>query len=117
MRKKRRQDFLEKMGYDKSIFDKQVANTCGRKPKFGQKAQHKKCVESVADAIRIQMKTAIREQVSDAPVMVKDTINRNRQMQFTKQVTNRKSGAIFGGKRWDGTPNSIVESMVDKGLV
>lgn len=113
---KRRQDFVAKMGFEKSIFDKQVRKICGTK-RFGQKAQYKKCVESVADAIRKEMKTAIREEVSDAPVLVKDTINRNRQQQFMQQVTNRKDGAMFGGRRWDGESNSYVESLVDKGLV
>lgn len=116
-RKKRRKAFKEKMGFDKDRFDKITAKKCGRKPRKGQVAQYKKCVETIADAMRSKIKSEIREELSNAPVSVKDDINNRRQKSFAKQITNRSTGGIYGGKRWDGESNAYVENLVDKGLV
>jgi hypothetical protein len=116
-RKERRKEFKEKMGFKKDDFDKVVAKKCGRKPKKGQEAQYKKCVEMVADAMRSQIKSEIRSEVSSAPVSVKDDINNRRQKSFRKQLTNRNSGGMFAGERFDGKSNAYVENLVDKGLV
>lgn len=116
MRKKRRKDFRKKMGFDKPVFDIQVAKICGRKPKRGKKAEYKKCVESVADAIRKDIKSTIREEVSESPVATKELLDKNRQRAFQEQITNRRTGAMFGGHRWDGESNAYVENLVDKGL-
>ena len=116
-RKKRRKAFKEKMGFDKDRFDKISAKKCGRKPRKGQLAQYKKCVETIADAMRTKIKSEIREELSNAPVSVKDDINNRRQKSFAKQITNRSAGGIYGGKRWDGESNAYVENLVDKGLV
>jgi hypothetical protein len=117
MRKKRRKDFVDKMGFSKSIFDKAVRNQCGRKPKKNQLAQYKKCVESVADKMRSKIKNEVRTEVDSSSVATKDEITKNRQKQFTKQITNRTTGGMFAGNRWDGESNSKIESLVDKGLV
>jgi hypothetical protein len=117
VRAKRRKDFKEKMGFEKHIFDRQVAKVCGRKPRKGQTAQYKKCVESVANKMRSQIKSEVRAEVSSAPVAVKDEVNNVRQQSFAKQVTNRSTGGMFAGERWDGESNAYVENLVDKGLV
>jgi hypothetical protein len=117
MRRKRRKDFKEKMGFDKDRFDKVVAKKCGRKPRKGQVAQYKKCVETIADGMRSKIKGNVRAEVSNAPVSVKDEINNRRQKSFSKQVTNRANGGMFAGERWDGESNAYVENLVDKGLV
>jgi hypothetical protein len=116
-RKKRRNEFKEKMGFNKDRFDKITAKKCGRKPRKGQVAQYKKCVETIADAMRSKIKGNIRAEVSNAPVSVKDDINNRRQKSFAKQMTNRSTGGIYGGERWDGESNAYVENLVDKGLV
>lgn len=116
-RKKRRKDFKEKMGFDKHRLDRVVAKKCGRKPRKGQIAQYKKCVETIADAMRTKLKDGVREEISSAPVSVKEKINNRRQKSFSKQVTNRASGGMFAGERWDGESNAYVENLVDKGLV
>lgn len=117
MRQKRRKDFKEKMGFDKHQFDRVVAKKCGRKPKRGQVAQYKKCVETIADKMRSKIQGEVRSEISNAPVSVKQEINNRRQKSFTKEVTNRANGGMFAGDRWDGKSNDYVESMVDKGLV
>ena len=116
-RKKRRNDFKQKMGFDKNDFDKVVAKKCGRKPRKGQVAQYKKCVEMIADKMRSDIKNSVRSEVSSAPVSVKNEINNDRQKSFAKEITNRSSGGIYGGQRWDGESNAYVENLVDKGLV
>ncbi len=116
-RKKRRNEFKDKMGFNKDTFDKITAKKCGRKPRKGQVAQYKKCVETIADAMRSKIKGNVRAEVSNAPVSVKDGINNSRQKSFAKQMTNRSTGGIYGGERWDGESNAYVENLVDKGLV
>ena len=116
-RKKRRDDFKQRMGFDKNDFDRVCAKKCGRKPQKGKVAEYKKCVEIVADAMRSQIKDSVRSEVSSAPVSVKDDLNNRRQKTFAKQITNRSTGGIYGGKRWDGESNAYVENLVDKGLV
>lgn len=116
-RKKRRNDFKQQMGFNKNDFDRVSAKKCGRKPRKGQVAQYKKCVEMVADKMRSQIKNAVRSEISSAPVSVKDGINNSRQKSFAKQMTNRSTGGIYGGERWDGESNAYVENLVDKGLV
>ena len=116
-RKKRRSDFRENMGLDKDNFDRIIAKKCGRKPRNGQVAEYKKCVETIAGKMRSRIKNDIRSEVSSAPVSVKDDINNRRQKSFAKQITNRSTGGIYGGKRWDGESNAYVENLVDKGLV
>lgn len=116
-RRKYRQDFKEKMGFEKHSFDKVVAKKCGRNPRKGQEAQYKKCVEMVADKMRSQIKTEVRKELSSAPVSVKDDVNNSRQKSFTKQVTNRSDSGMFAGDRWDGKSNSHIEDLVDKGLI
>lgn len=119
-RKKRRKEFSEKMGFDKQSFDKQVRKSCGQpKGRLGQKnrAEYKKCVEFVANKMRSQIKTEVREELSTAPVSVKNDFNVARQESFKNQVTNRFDGGMFAGKRWDGNSNKQIEGMVDAGLV
>lgn len=123
-RMKRRNDFKERMGFDKSIFDKEVRRVCGRKPKLGKaigiinqnNAQYKKCVESVAKSISSKIKSDVREEVSNSPVSVKDQITQERQQSFRKQIVNRRSGGMFAGHRWDGEQNEYIENLVDKGI-
>jgi hypothetical protein len=115
-RVKRRNDFKERMGYDKSVFDKEVARVCGRKPKLGKKAEYKKCVESVGKTISSKIKNVVREEVSNSPVSVKDTITKERQQSFARQMTNRRQGGMFAGHRWDGESNDYIENLVDKGI-
>jgi len=116
-RRKRRKDFREKMGFDKHILDKAVRKQCGRKPKRNQVAQYKKCVETIADKMRNRIKSEIRSEVNNASVSQKDIITKTRQKQFAKQMTNRNTGGMFAGYRWDGESNEQIESLVDKGLV
>lgn len=115
-RRNRRKDFKEKMGFEKDSFDRLVFQKCGKK-RFRNKAESKKCVESVANMMRSQIKNDVRTQLSSAPVSVKDDVSRGRQQSFAKQMTNRSSGGIYGGKRWDGKSNKQIDSMVDAGLV
>jgi hypothetical protein len=119
-RKKRRKEFSDKMGFDKESFDKQVRKSCGQpKGRLGEKnrAEYKKCVESVANKMRSQIKTEVREELASAPVSEKNDFSNERQKSFRNQVTNRVDGGIFAGKRWDGESNKQVESMVDARLV
>ena len=117
-RKKRRKDFKNKLGINKDSFDKLALKKCGRKPLFKSKmASYKKCVESLANGISSKIKNEVRAEVSSAPVSVKNEINNERQKSFAKEITNRSSGGIYGGERWDGESNAYVENLVDKGLV
>jgi flagellar hook protein FlgE len=113
---KRRNDFKERMGFDKSVFEKEVARVCGRKPKVGRKAEYKKCVESVAKSISSKIKSEVREEVSNSPVSVKEQITEERQQSFRNQIVNRRSGGMFAGHRWDGESNNYIENLVDKGI-
>jgi hypothetical protein len=117
-RKNRRKEFSDKMGFDKDSFDKQVRKSCGQKPRglMGQ-AKYKKCVQSVANKMRSEIKTEVSEALSSAPVSVKEDFNVARQESFKDQVTNRVDGGMFAGKRWDGESNKQIESMVDAKLV
>ena len=90
---------------------------CGRKPKRGQVAQYKKCVEGVADMMRKDISSQVRSELSTAPVSVKAQISDERQSDFKEQIVNRSAGGMFTGKRWDGESNAYVEDLVDKGLV
>jgi hypothetical protein len=114
-----RNKFADKMGFAKGMFDKQTRKTCGLPPRLGKgnKAKYKKCVQTLADKMRSRAKSEIRQDVSSAPVSVKEAINSGRQNSFAKQVINRKAGGMFAGKRWDGNSNQRVESMVVAGLV
>jgi hypothetical protein len=67
--------------------------------------------------MRSDIKNAVRSEISSAPVSVKDDISKSRQKSFAKQMTNRSTGGIYGGERWDGESNAYVENLVDKGLV
>ncbi len=116
-RRKRRNEFKEKLGIDKSDFDRVSRRKCGRKPKRGQVAQYKKCVEGVADMMRKEVSTQVRSELSTAPVSVKAQISDERQSDFKEQIVNRSAGGMFTGKRWDGESNAYVEDLVDKGLV
>jgi hypothetical protein len=116
-RRKRRNDFKNKLGVDKSDFNRLADNMCGRRPRVKNLAKYKKCVENLANKIRSERKNEIRNEVSSAPVSVKQEISDTRQKSFASQVTNRTEGGIYGGRRWDGESNSYVESLVDKGLV
>ena len=117
-RKNRRKEFSDKMGFDKDSFNKQVRKSCGQKPRglMGQ-AKYKKCVQSVANKMRSEIKTEVSEALSSAPVSVKEDFNVARQESFKDQVTNRVDGGMFAGKRWDGESNKQIESMVDAKLV
>lgn len=117
VRQKRRNEFKTKMGLDRNDFNRIVNSRCGRRPKNGNVAEYKKCVENVASAIRMKIKNEVRAELSSAPVSVKDEFTTNRQRSFANQVVNRNEGGIFAGKRWDGESNAYVESLVDKSLV
>jgi hypothetical protein len=118
-RRNRRKVFADKMGFDKGMFDKRVRKACGLPPRLGKgnKASYKKCVQDLANQMRSRAKSEIREDLSSASVSIKGEVNNNRQKSFTKQVTNRTEGGIYGGKRWDGESNQQIESLVDAGLV
>tara|TARA_B110000503_G_C7120102_1_gene402102 strand:- start:608 stop:1588 length:981 start_codon:yes stop_codon:yes gene_type:complete len=119
IRQNRRKKFAEKMGFQKGMFDKQTRKSCGLKPRLGKgrKASYKKCVQALANKMRSKENSQIREDVSASSISTKNTISSGRQKSFAKQVTNRKNGGMFAGKRWDGNSNQEVESMVDAGLV
>jgi hypothetical protein len=119
IRKNRRKKFAEKMGFQKGMFDKQTRKSCGLPPRLGKgrKASYKKCVQALANKMRSKENSQIREDVSASSISTKNTISSGRQKSFAKQVANRKNGAMFAGKRWDGNSNQEVESMVDAGLV
>lgn len=124
-RENRRKDFKEKMGFDKSLFERISAKKCGRKPSIRsirlknsrQLLEYNKCRKATANAIRLKMKNEIRQEVSDASVSDKAIINDERQKSFSEQVINRDSGGMFAGQRWDGKSNANIESLVDNGLV
>jgi hypothetical protein len=118
-RRKRRTQFSEKMGFDKDVFDKQTRKSCGLPPRLGKgnRANYKKCVQTLADKMRSKVKSEVATAVANAPVSEKDMINNARQKSFSQQVTNRKEGGMFAGHRWDGESNKQIESLVDAGLV
>lgn len=118
-RRKRRTQFSEKMGFDKDVFDKQTRKSCGLPPRLGKgnRANYKKCVQTLADKMRSRVKSEVATAVANAPVSEKDMINNARQKSFSQQVTNRKEGGMFAGHRWDGESNKQIESLVDAGLV
>jgi hypothetical protein len=118
-RRNRRTQFSEKMGFDKDVFDKQTRKSCGLPPRLGKgnRANYKKCVQTLADKMRSRVKSEVATAVANAPVSEKDMINNARQKSFSQQVTNRKEGGMFAGHRWDGESNKQIESLVDAGLV
>jgi hypothetical protein len=118
-RRKRRTQFSEKMGFDKDVFDKQTRKSCGLPPRLGKgnRANYKKCVQTLADKMRSKVKSEVATAVANAPISEKDMINNARQKSFSQQVTNRKEGGMFAGHRWDGESNKQIESLVDAGLV
>jgi len=118
-RRNRRIQFSEKMGFDKDVFDKQTRKSCGLPPRLGKgnRANYKKCVQTLADKMRSKVKSEVATAVANAPISEKDMINNARQKSFTQQVTNRKEGGMFAGHRWDGESNKQIESLVDAGLV
>jgi hypothetical protein len=117
VRKNRRAEFKTKMGIDRDGFKRLVNSRCGSRPKRGNVAEYKKCVENIANKIRSSVKNEIRAELSSAPVSVKEEVNTQRQESFKQQVVNRDAGGMFAGKRWDGESNNYIESLVDKGLV
>lgn len=87
-----------------------VIAKCGRKPMGKRQGEeYKQCV---LDAKRKYNQNLIQ----NSDVKTKEIFNDDRQGEFTRQVTNRQDGALFGGKRWDGRSNKEEEKIVRKGL-
>lgn len=114
-RQQKRAKFKSETGLSPNVFKKAVAKKCGRLKFFP--AKHKKCVQSVAVEMRNAINGEIRQEVSNAPISEKQTISNIRQANFANQMTNRSSGGMFAGHRWDGESNRYVESKVDAGIV
>ncbi len=122
MRKKRRKDFFDKVGVKKDIYDKAVEKSCGKRKRnvrlsANAIAKYRQCSENVAKKLRDEAKNQIRDAVSNAPVSTKAEISEMRQKQFARQLTNRRIGGVFAGKRWDKKSNNYTETLVSEGLV
>ena len=122
MRKKRRKDFFDKVGVKKDIYDKAVEKSCGKRKRnvrlsANAIAKYRQCSENVAKKLRDEAKNQIRDAVSNAPVSTKAKISEMRQKQFARQLTNRRIGGVFAGKRWDKKSNNYTETLVSEGLV
>lgn len=122
MRIKRRKDFFDKVGVKKDIYDKAVEKSCGKRKRnvrlsANAIAKYRQCSENVAKKLRDEAKNQIRDAVSNAPVSTKAEISEMRQKQFARQLTNRRIGGVFAGKRWDKKSNNYTETLVSEGLV
>lgn len=83
---------------------------CGKKPIDRRKM----------DAYKVCVRNAKRKYnqniVQTSDVKTKELFNESRQEEFAKEVANRRDGAIFGGKRWDGRTNTYEETLVREGI-
>lgn len=99
-------------------FRGKLTQICGQKPQKtdGQRfAQWKECSN------RVKAKKGIMNSASKG-ASVKSSFsgvdyNEARQNEFTRQVTNRMSGGMFAGRRFDGRTNLQEESLVRQGIV
>lgn len=83
---------------------------CGKKPIGSRKEEaYKLCVRDAKRKFNQNI-------VQSSDVATKEKFNEQRQDEFAKQVANRRSGAMFGGKRWDGRSNKFEENLVREGV-
>lgn len=105
---------------------REKARTCGRRPLFGKDkiSQWKSCIKGVSQ----KQMASKGKPMSKRNTMAKNKSNRKssfagvdyneaRQDEFTKQVTNRMSGGMFAGRRFDGRTNTQEETLVREGAV
>jgi hypothetical protein len=121
-RRKKRKEFFDRLGIRQDTFRKAVARNCGKRRlnmRLGADAvaKYRQCSENVANKLREKAKNQIRNAVDNAPVDKKSEITEIRQNQFANQVTNRNTGGMFAGKRWDKKNNNYTETLVSEGLV
>lgn len=121
-RKQKRKEFFDRTGVDKDTFNKAVEKVCGkRKPNVRLSAdavaKYRQCSENVANKLREKAKNEVRNAVDNAPVSKKSEITNIRQNQFANQITNRNTGGMYAGKRWDKKSNDYTETLVSEGLV
>ena len=104
----------------KTKTNKLVATRClkvCKSRRYKTSAGLKKCVEKCRKVTNVKLAKKIKQKIAVAPLRVKNAINNKRQKSFARQITNRKGGGIYGGKRWDNVSNDTMEARVDKGLV
>ncbi len=104
----------------KTKTNKLVANRClkvCKSRRYKTIAGLKKCVEKCRKVTNVKLAKKIKQKIAVAPLRVKNAINNRRQKSFARQITNRKGGGIYGGKRWDNVSNDTMEKRVDEGLV
>ena len=104
----------------KTKTNKLVANRClkvCKSRRYKTSAGLKKCVEKCRKVTNVKLAKKIKQKIAVAPLRIKNAINNKRQKSFARQITNRKGGGIYGGKRWDNVSNDTMEARVDKGLV
>ena len=104
----------------KTKTNKLVATRClkvCKSRRYKTSAGLKKCVEKCRKVTNVKLAKKIKQKIAVAPLRIKNAINNKRQKSFARQITNRKGGGIYGGKRWDNVSNDTMEARVDKGLV
>ena len=104
----------------KTKTNKLVATRClkvCKSRRYKTSAGLKKCVEKCRKVTNVKLAKKIKQKIAVAPLRIKNAINNRRQKSFARQITNRKGGGIYGGKRWDNVSNDTMEKRVDEGLV
>jgi len=88
----------------------QVWYNCGIKPKINKKdkAMWEKCAKQYNPQNNMSNR---KSSFSGADY------NESRQKEFVSQVTNRMSGGMFAGRRFDGRSNKQEETLVREGIV
>ncbi len=88
--------------------EKFAKKECSNK-RFRNRADYQQCLNNAKKKFNQAL-------VQTAPLEVKDEFNQVRQEEFASQVTNRRDGALFGGRRWDGRSNKVEEELVKAGI-
>jgi|688.fasta_scaffold25427_12 hypothetical protein len=101
----------------KSLINK--AMKCGRRPINKNKvALWKKCIEGTSRKQALSKpKVGVATATDLSTVKGKEAFSQKRQKSFANQITNRDSGGIFAGKRFDGKNNTYEETIVRQGIV
>jgi len=105
-RKQKRKEFFDRTGVDKDTFNKAVEKNCGKRKRnvrlsADKVAKYRQCSENVGNKLREKAKKEVRNAVDNSSVSKKSEITEIRQNQFANQVTNRSTGGMYAGKRWD----------------
>jgi hypothetical protein len=98
---------------------REAQKRCGRRPILPNKLKAwKECAsQSQRQQATGQVAKSVEGKSDFLGLSEKEKFNQQRQMKFANEVTNRQSGALFGGHRWDGRSNDYEENIVRKGIL